>query len=933
MTVGLSAFRYDTESFIIQQQEILRIVNELKDLVSKETLTDKDEVGILRDQIDNLRTCIFEDKSTSESARDILEGSEMSNYHSQKPNSDDVFYVNRNFASFPNARGIWYQDLRNTLLSFIEQQFHLSRLRSAVMASSTKNIGVNLSNLNASKMEFSNSNKDAETDFTPLSPNSLADMMQSLLGDEKSESNGDTGTIRKTFDARCEDPESKISNNRFRNHYDDPMLFGSLSELVNLVQDPLSRIMETFEIKVQSPSVVLVDSTGRSAAILLTSREASISIGSVGLCSSADGKTAEDLTDKSTIKVVGVVDFNSENDYSEHTIAGKRIKVIIDAAQLEVGSALTVMDRTEKDFVRVASDPKLSQKKSEDESHVIANNLNLAIVCDMDYTENHKRDPSSLKTRQSSQSHTISKATVYSIFSGGAKIHIATKNGISLCTDSEEYATLFDVIVNLLVYDDEIKACRKAKLESLMFLATISDPNRLKRTVESMQKKLLMTLLKFNRMAKRQLRTVKSDTKFFKECHVSDNNNRFNFEVIDECNISGQAEKLWRKISDRWDELGLVIAALRSASTAAASRLTGNKKEKTLLDASIPFLNWTISMPAEKMSKFSKSNSKTDIKEAKSMGTMASGNTVPAFEIKVQGFRDIFISSADSSTTNLIEIESFRGMNLIPTSFYRIFAEPISNRRGNQNILDTIMTKTYQQDCVLRVYMRSLPPVAGIRIFEQLEINVSPLRIQLNHDMGLQLLKFFLPRSSATIAKDPNEKSPKSLNLSLMTSNSSVKISDRNQNNNYDSTLDAEFTNLFRQRAAENCSFLYVRFPASYHVLSFKGEGGGKLIDIENFSLKIPDFRYNALVMSPRKLAMKILWDAVGPIAGNVGALIRDKIQRIGKQMKPDSSAIEENDDQEVLLEVAPVVKDETQEDRDRKAWLLLGKSFSKNKN
>ncbi len=85
---------------------------------------------------------------------------------------------------------------------------------------------------------------------------------------------------------------------------------------------------------------------------------------------------------------------------------------------------------------------------------------------------------------------------------------------------------------------------------------------------------------------------------------------------------------------------------------------------------------------------------------------------------------------------------------------------------------------------------------------------------------------------------------------------------------------------LMKARADANCSFVYVNVPASQHIISFKSRGDSAFTNVEDFILQVPDIEYHSRLWSWTELIGQLRKDAIRVLASNIGALFKDRIRK-----------------------------------------------------
>lgn len=91
----------------------------------------------------------------------------------------------------------------------------------------------------------------------------------------------------------------------------------------------------------------------------------------------------------------------------------------------------------------------------------------------------------------------------------------------------------------------------------------------------------------------------------------------------------------------------------------------------------------------------------------------------------------------DGSNLNSMEIEQVMGLNLLPNALYPKMISPyIENNRPFTEGRDTRM---------LRVHWIMLEAIAGIPVMDHFEVNLFPLKLQLEHEIGKKLFDYIFP--------------------------------------------------------------------------------------------------------------------------------------------------------------------------------------------
>jgi hypothetical protein len=126
-------------------------------------------------------------------------------------------------------------------------------------------------------------------------------------------------------------------------------------------------------------------------------------------------------------------------------------------------------------------------------------------------------------------------------------------------------------------------------------------------------------------------------------------------------------------------------------------------------------------------------------------------NNEPLMEFQLQRAEYDRTDNSDGSHINLMQIGKIVGLNLLPDAIYPEMFAPYSDaERG------TFSEGGNQQ--MLRVYWYMLEAIAGIPVLDHFEVNLFPMKIQLEREVGKRLFEYMFPGSSEE--KGSKNKSP-----------------------------------------------------------------------------------------------------------------------------------------------------------------------------
>ena len=124
-------------------------------------------------------------------------------------------------------------------------------------------------------------------------------------------------------------------------------------------------------------------------------------------------------------------------------------------------------------------------------------------------------------------------------------------------------------------------------------------------------------------------------------------------------------------------------------------------------------------------------------------------NNDPLMEIQLKNATYDRTDNSDGSNHNMMEIERMHGFNLLPNAIYPEMLGPY---------LESGRTFVQGQDAkMLKVTWHSLEAIAGIPVLDQFEVDLFPLRIQLEREIGQKLFDYIFPGGGD---KNSSDKSP-----------------------------------------------------------------------------------------------------------------------------------------------------------------------------
>lgn len=250
--------------------------------------------------------------------------------------------------------------------------------------------------------------------------------------------------------------------------------------------------------------------------------------------------------------------------------------------------------------------------------------------------------------------------------------------------NSSQYYAMYIIVLDLLMYSEPLEKTRTERLEKIMLASDFSDLRGAPEMVIRLQERI------------RQLDEIK--TQF-----------QINSKYLDK---KGWGDRLLldKDLTSCEDELFFMMKAI----TSSQRRYDGSQ--------SSGLLRWNISSD-------------------QIVWHLIRDNNEPLMEFQLQRAEYDRTDNSDGSHLNLMQIGKIVGLNLLPDAIYPEMFAPYSdaergtfNEGGNQQML--------------RVYWYMLEAIAGIPVMDHFEVNLFPMKIQLEREVGKRLFEYIFPGSN-----------------------------------------------------------------------------------------------------------------------------------------------------------------------------------------
>ncbi|GAA5805686.1 hypothetical protein HPULCUR_011209 [Helicostylum pulchrum] len=287
----------------------------------------------------------------------------------------------------------------------------------------------------------------------------------------------------------------------------------------------------------------------------------------------------------------------------------------------------------------------------------------------------------------------------------------------------------------------------------------------------------------------------------------------------------------------------------------------------------------------------------------------------------------VFFNKQNGSSKSTIEVERMQLKNMTD--------EPVFT-----DVLDAYVEPGQVFDSrqkMVRGVLESLPPVGGIPVIQQLEINLVPLNLQISMAFGTAMKDYFFPRivvAEETVETDETDSeeieeeyeddedavslvdgldvtsgnSSKLDNQSLSTSSVDKTFNSRlsKREGSFASfdlitkkvketvrrkkSMKSDELTVMKNRSSTNRTFIYIRIPATKHCLSLRGPTQNTFYNLYNFPFKQPNLEYRNMTWSLAEMMEEIQRQFLRAALRHSPALLKNKLMSNSKQPTPSIS-------------------------------------------
>ncbi|KAL8791768.1 MAG: hypothetical protein Q9195_005644 [Heterodermia aff. obscurata] len=260
--------------------------------------------------------------------------------------------------------------------------------------------------------------------------------------------------------------------------------------------------------------------------------------------------------------------------------------------------------------------------------------------------------------------------------------------------DSAQYYTMYVIVLDLLLYSEPLEKVRSERLEKIMLASDFSDLRGAPEMVIRLQERI------------RQLEEIKS----YFAIHA---------KFLDR---QGWQDRLSveQDLTSCEDELFFMMKAITTSQR--------KNEDRTQTSQTTGLLRWYLT--ASEM-----------------VWHLIRDKNEPLMEIQLQGALYDRTDNSDGSNHNTMEIQRVHGVNLLPQALYPEMLAPYTDNAKK-------IGDDQEEKKMLQVHWHMLEAIAGIPVLDQFEVNLHPLRVQLEREIGKKLFEYIFPGVGTGKEKD-----------------------------------------------------------------------------------------------------------------------------------------------------------------------------------
>jgi len=262
--------------------------------------------------------------------------------------------------------------------------------------------------------------------------------------------------------------------------------------------------------------------------------------------------------------------------------------------------------------------------------------------------------------------------------------------------DSTQYYAMYQIVLDLLLYSEPLEKVRSERLEKIMLAADFSDLTGAPEMVISLQERI------------RSLEEIKMHF----QLHA---------RYLDR---QGWQDRLAieRDLTSCEDELFFMMKAITTSQR--------KHDERSQTSQTNGLLRWYLSA-------------------SEIVWHLMRDKNEPLMEIQLKHAAYERTDNSDGSNYNTMEISRIHGLNLLPDALYPEMLAPYFE--NGQSFADM----KNQDIKMFKVQWYMLEAIAGIPVLDQFEVNLFPLKVQLEREIGVKLFEYIFPNNGDNNGPSP----------------------------------------------------------------------------------------------------------------------------------------------------------------------------------
>ena len=261
--------------------------------------------------------------------------------------------------------------------------------------------------------------------------------------------------------------------------------------------------------------------------------------------------------------------------------------------------------------------------------------------------------------------------------------------------DSTQYYAMYVIVLDLLLYSEPLEKTRSERLEKIMLATDFSDLSGTPEMVTNLQKRV------------RQLEDIKT-----------------HFQIhAKQLDRQGWQDRLAieRDLASCEDELFFIMKAITTSQR--------KPDERTPDSQTNGLLRWYLSA-------------------SEIVWHLMRGSDQPLMEIQLQHALYDRTDNSDGSNHNVMEIERIQGLNLLPDATYREMIAPYFEPGAKASPL-------HENIKMFKIQWIMMEAIAGIPVLDQFEVNLFPVKLQLEREVGKKLFEYVFPNDGNNNGASP----------------------------------------------------------------------------------------------------------------------------------------------------------------------------------